>query len=373
MRVVAQGILNHGVPGTRRAIAHFPTLAPLPNGSLMATYSVGSSKDSPDENIELRFSTDLGETWSEPRTPFTAKVEGIQGSVRVAYLTPIAPDRVLVSAIWIDRQSYPGKPLFNPETQGCLPIRILIAESADQGKTWTPWHTVNVPEDIGPPSLTSPILCLPSGNLALSIESNKHYKDTSRWYQKVTYLYSDNQGKHWSRPTLICHDPTGRFFHWDQRAVVTPDGAVLTLTWMYDTKIATYGNFERRLSYDEGKTWTQAEDLGVREQPSVPAILPDGQMVVAWVDRYHTQSIRARLAPRPDGSLLQNSELVLWDQQWKSRGKLCDTKAALVDMGTWTYGLPFAHPLVNGEVMVVYYAGDQASTDIHWVRLTICS
>ena len=371
MRVTAQGVLNRGEPGTGRAISHFPSLTVFPDSSLIVAYCVGSAKDSPDEHIELRSSTNLGETWSEPRAPFATTVEGVRGSLRAAHLTPITPDLVLAAALWIDRQSYPGKPLFNPRTEGCLPMRILIAESVDRGKTWTPWRTVDVPEDIGPPSLTSPILRLPSANLALSIESNKHYEDSSRWYQKVTYLYSDDQGRNWGRPTLICGDSTGRFFHWDQRAAVTPDGAVLTLTWMYDSETATYGNFERRFSYDEGKTWSQAEDLGVRDQPSVPAVLPDGRVVVAWVDRYHTQSIRARMALRADGPLLQSSELVLWDQKQDSRGKFEDTKTALADMGTWSYGLPFAQALVNGEVMVVYYAGDRSGTDVRWARLTL--
>ena len=55
----------------------------------------------------------------------------------------------------------------------------MLAESADLGRSWSGWRAVETPEDIGPPSLTNPVLEFRSGRLALSIESNKHYHDSS--------------------------------------------------------------------------------------------------------------------------------------------------------------------------------------------------
>ena len=40
------------------------------------------------------------------------------------------------------------------------------------------------------------------------------------------------------------------------------------------------------------------------------------------------------------------------------------------EMLCWTYGLPFATTLPNGEVMVVYYSGSTESMGIDWVRLS---
>ena len=36
--------------------------------------------------------------------------------------------------LWIDREAFPGQPLFNPETEGCLPMSILLADSFDGGR-----------------------------------------------------------------------------------------------------------------------------------------------------------------------------------------------------------------------------------------------
>ena len=70
--------------------------------------------------------------------------------------------------MWIDRTSIPGKELFNADTEGCLPMKILIADSYDNGNTWSKLRKVQLPKDIGPPSLTNPIMKLPNGKLIMS-------------------------------------------------------------------------------------------------------------------------------------------------------------------------------------------------------------
>ena len=40
-------------------------------------------------------------------------------------------------------------------------------------------------------------------------------------------------------------------------------------------------------------------------------------------------------------------------------------------MSIWTYGLPYAEALPDGDVMVVYYAGDGRAMDIHYARLSL--
>ena len=37
---------------------------------------------------------------------------------------------------------------------------VILSDSPDAGRTWGPWRTVAMPENIGPPSLTSPLLRL---------------------------------------------------------------------------------------------------------------------------------------------------------------------------------------------------------------------
>ena len=374
MKISERGILNQGKPGTRRATSTFPSVTPLADGSLLATYRVGSTKDSEDETIELRHSSDGGRTWSDPWDPFKSAIDGTHGSLKLAYITPMANERLLAAAMWVDRQSYPGKPLFNDQTEGCLPMKIVFAESGDRGKSWSPWRVLPTPEQIGPPSLTSPVLRLSSGRLAVSIETNKDYEDTSRWLQRVVYFYSTDGGQTWSGPVTVCQDPTARIFNWDQRAAVCPDGGLVTFTWTYDRDTQRYLNVQRRFSGDEGANWSYPVDLGFPDQPSRPAILPDGRVVLAWVDRFQSRSIRARVAANVDAPFPAETEVVLY--QLASEKPATDTREGntgdlLAEMAMWNFGLPFAVALPDGDVMVVYYEGTSSMMNACWVRLSL--
>ncbi len=374
MRIGERGTLNEAVPGTRRAVSTFPSVAPLADGSLLACYRVGSGKESEDETIELRRSEDGGRSWSDPVVPFdAATVAGRRGTLRLCYITPLAGDRLLAAAMWVDREAYPGMPLFNERTEGCLPMAILLADSRDLGQSWSEWRHVRLPEEVGPPSLTSPLLRLPSGRLAMSIETNKAYEDPSPWLQRVVYFYSDDDGRTWDKGHVVCRDPAARIFHWDQRAAVAPDGRLITFTWTYDRETSRYLNIRRRISSDEGASWTEGDDLGFADQPSHPAILPDGRVVLAWVDRFQSRSIRSRLAPACDAPFAPESEVVLYEREVSApaaaAGATGSTGDLLVEMGAWNYGLPFAEALPDGDALVVYYEGSERAMSIRWARL----
>jgi len=374
MRITQQGILHDGPSGSNRAIGTFATITPLADETLLATYRVGSTKDSDDETVELRRSNDGGGTWSDPVTPFAREIDGVVGSLKLVYLTPLPSGRLLAASMWVDRQAHPGQPLFNDATEGCLPMQVLIAESDDGGHNWSAWRSVAVPDDVGPASLTSPALLLPSGRIALSIETNKNYHDDSPWLQRVVYVESSDGGQTWGSPRTTCQDPTARIFNWDQRAGVCPDGRLVTFTWTYDRETTKYLNIQRRISSDEGQTWTDPEDLGFTDQAAHPAIFPDGRIVLAWVDRFGSRSIRARLAAAVDAPFAADSEVVLYSLETEA----CPTAAGggntgdvLAEMGVWNFGLPYAAALPDGDVMVVYYAGTSESMQIHWARLAL--
>ena len=373
MKIVEGAIVSAGEPGTRRAVATFPAFAVLADGSLIAGYSIGSGKDTDDLTIELRRSADGGTTWSDPVTPFETSLDGRRGSLKAAPITPLDGDHLIVVALWIDREAYPGQPLFNQDTEGCLPMAILVADSHDAGKSWTPWRRVPMPADVGPPSLTNAILRLADGRLVLSVESNKEYLDPAPWFQRVVHLRSNDEGQTWSQPVTVCADPTGRIANWDQRGAIAPDGRFVTFTWTYDFEEAAYRNIHRRISSDGGATFGPAEDLGVADQPGHPAILPDGRLVLAWVDRFGTGTIRARAAAAIDAPLEASSEVVMYrpgsDRAADEGATVGD---ALVEMGTWTYGLAYAEALPDGDVGVVHYAaGAAGGTDIRWARLRL--
>jgi hypothetical protein len=57
----------------------------------------------------------------------------LAGSLIFAPLTALTGHKVLMGMMWIDRTN-PQLPMFNPETEGLLRMRVLFSESADAGK-----------------------------------------------------------------------------------------------------------------------------------------------------------------------------------------------------------------------------------------------
>ena len=371
MRIVATGVLGQSEPGTDRANLTFPMAVRLADGTLIATLRAGPEKDTASDRIEVYRSADLGRTWTGPAYPFVAPaVEGKAGSLKICYLTELGPGRLIAAAMWIDRTTYPGQPLFNAETEGCLPMAILVADSADNGQSWTPWRHVPMPAEIGPPSLTSPILSLADGRLAMSIETNKPYLDRSKWKQRAVYLFSDDEGLTWSAPLTVAEDPTGRVFNWDLRCAVAPDGRVASFAWTYDSQTSRYLDIHRRISADGGRSWTPPEPIGASDQAARPAIRPDGSVVLAWVDRFGSQSIRARYAAAVDAPFDAASEVVIYTHG-AGEAASADTGEMLSSMDLWSFGLPFAEVLPGGDVLVLYYAGTPKALDVRWARIAV--
>jgi hypothetical protein len=186
-------------------------------------------------------------------------------------------------------------------------------------------------------------------------------------------VHSRDSGRTWGAPITAGQDPSGRIFNWDQRLGLAPDGRIGAFVWTYDSDARIYLNVHRRISADGGMTWSRAEDLGFADQPGRLAVLPDGRVVLPWVDRFGTRSIRARLAPAIDAAFDPASEVALYtlgEDQARSASE--DTTGALLaEMSLWTFGLPYAEALPDGDVLAVYYAGDQAALDIRWARLRV--
>jgi len=111
--------------------------------------------------------------------------------------------------------------------------------------------------------------------------------------------------------------------------------------------------------------------MGFADQASRPAVLPDGRIVLAWVDRFQTRTIRARSASAADAPFGPESEVVLYQHSTgASSGPAADTGEMLGPDGCLEFRLAFCRSAAERRRLGFYYAGSLSCMSIHWTRLS---
>ena len=370
--LVSRGTVFLGEADGERASACVPGICVLPNGRWLASFRAARKKAAtfPLHTL-LTWSDDAGETWSEPIEPFAAPcVERKPGVFRFVQCTPLGGSRVLGVISWTDA-SDPSLPYINEETEGILDTRTFTVVSEDNGETWSVPERIDTTPFHVPMPTTGPMLLLPNGDWALHFETNKHYYDTSPWRCSSVFMYSRDQGKTWPEYVKAAEDPDARFFYWDQRPGVLPDGRILDLFWTFDRREAVYLNIHAAESKDNGRTWSVPWDIGLPGQPAEPVGLPDGRIVLAYMDREETPVLKARTSSDGGRNWPEDTEIILDNTvHRKQQARKSSMQDALSELGAFSIGLPCTARVADNDALVVYYAGPETDhTGIYWVRV----
>lgn len=367
-----RGTVFQSVAGTDRQSCAFPQVAVLPSGHWLVSCRAACTKGgNQGQHVCLSVSTDEGRSWSPAAAPFAPPdVDGKPGQFRALGLTALGGRRVLATLYWVDH-SDPALPFFNEQTEGLLDSRIMFAESADAGATWTAPRRMDTSPFSVPTPITGPVLRLPDGELVCQFETNKPYYDTATWVHQSVLMFSADGGRSWPRHSVVTRDP--RIFYWDQRPQVLPDGRLFDLFWTYDNQTATYLNIHARASADGGRTWSALWDTGVPGQPAPVAPLADGRLALVYVDRSGAPAIRCRTSSDSGRSWPADTTVTLYasalPSQTVRKEGMADTWS---EMGKFSVGLPATAALPDGDVLVVYYAGPQTdATNVEWLRLRL--
>lgn len=372
MNIVSSGIVYAtGRRSDRRSCA-FPAICISASGRWLCAFRAAPEKSAlTGQHPLVTWSDDEGYSWAEPVAPFPPiEVEGKPGNFRTAAMTPLA-DRTIIAAVsWVD-QSDPSLSYYNPQTEGLLDTRTFLSRSLDDGVTWSALELVDTAPFKVPTPLTGPILQLHNGDLACQFELNKHYWDRSVWRHSSVLMFSKDGGLSWPASSITSNDPTNHVFYWDQRPGVLADGRVLDFFWTYDNREAAYLNIHARVSTDHGRNWSDMWDTHVPGQPAAPVSLREGGIAMVFVDRTGTPTIKMRTSNDGSQTWPEASEIVLHAAPIPPQSTLkAGMNDAWSEMSKFSVGLPATAQTLDGDVVVVYYAGPHCDeTSIHWVKV----
>ncbi|MEJ7592010.1 MAG: sialidase family protein [Planctomycetaceae bacterium] len=367
------------VPESR--VAFFTGLYRLRSGVWLCGIQVGTGKHSPDSTIQVCRSDDGGTTWTRLTPNLATRVDGVPGSLSAPAIVEVATGRLLLFATWFDR-SEPQRPLFDPVTQGILRSKQLLAESCDDGATWSSWRVLPTPGLSGCAG-TGGIVCWPDGTFAFPFESFKEFDDPHPGNHAAWMMTSRDGGFTFSPPLLIAQHPQHQVYYWDQRLCATDRiGEFVALFWTHDltAECDRCVHFRRAALTDSGTGELTITGEAIREttlpgQIAAPLQLADGRLLAFVVDRRGPCTMTLWIS-RDDGHTWPDHErLVIHTHEEMAAvtpgGTAIDFNQYWEDMGKWSFGHPALQGLDDRRVLCAWYAGTPGCLSIHWARVLI--
>jgi hypothetical protein len=361
---------------TSRRTAFMDGLLRLQSGTWLSGFTVGPEKNHPTGTLQLSRSRDGGGNWSLVPFEFETQVDGVPGYLSSGELVEVEPGRLLVFTTWFDR-SNPSRPLFNPETEGLLRSRLLLAESTDEGDSWSAWREVPTPDLTGC-AITGPIVQWSDGTIALTFESFKEFDDPTPVRPAAWLLRSHDDGATFGELFRIAQDPQNEIYYWDQRLCPSPTpGDFVAMFWTHDRasqRDRTVHFLQASCSAGESSASLPVETT-IPGQIAAPLILEDGRILAFVVDRDRPGTMR--LWQSSDNGLTWPAAECLVVHEHEEQAALSqgltdiDFAAFWVDMGRWSFGHPAIRHSGAGRVMVSWYAGTPEWMSVHAAEISV--
>jgi hypothetical protein len=263
--------------------------------------------------------------------------------------------------------------MINPETTGTLPNHIFLMESFDDGHTWVDRREVDT-RPFASVALMGAPLKLANGDIAIVSESWKMYYDVSEGKHHALLSISHDNARTFDPPIIVANDPSNKLLFWDQRLAVDPQtGNLIGMFWTHNRVAQRDANAHIAWGTPDGKTWTYPTDAGFLSQIPRPLVLPGGRVLAVYVHRHHPPSLRAILSRDFGKTWDVQNELVFYQHELAQAGmdKKREFTDYYADMRIWSFGHAEPGLLPNGDVFVVFYAGDANSLSIHWARIAL--
>ncbi|MFO0901705.1 MAG: sialidase family protein [Pirellulales bacterium] len=356
-------------PRSRR-VACFTSLCGLRSGAWLASFQVGSKKHAADSTVQICRSDDGGVTWRQLDPHFSTVRRGVPGSLAAGELLEVAPGRLLLFSTWYDR-SEPDRPLFDPITEGILRSRQWVAESVDDGRSWSDWREVPTDPLTGC-ATTGPPLSWSDGRIAYAFESFKEFDDPRPAPHRAWLLESTDGGRHFGPPQLVAFDPSERLYYWDQRLCAADrPGEFVGLFWTHQRAAQrdVHVHFVRGSLTALGDARATPQETPIRGQIAAPAVLRDGRIAALVVDRAGPCTIRLWCSPDGGNSWPSDESLVVYEHDERAmlhqQGREIDFAQYWEDMGKWSFGHPALRVVDDRRLLAAWYAGEPEMMSVH--------
>ena len=171
----------------------------------------------------------------------------------------------------------------------------------------------------------------------------------------------------------VAHDPDNTLAYWDQRLALHPQtGQLVAMFWTHDFVAGTDRDIHIAWGSAEGKEWSSPSSTGLPGQHCQPLALGGNQLVAAYTHRRDPPGIALSISDDFGKTWRRDQDLMVYDSTAGTESGAAASRSQAEywsDMELWRFGHPRAVLLPNGEIMVVFYAGDDRVKSARWARI----
>ena len=368
MRILDTGLVYaNPKPHLHTRHAFHPTLVDLGGGELLCGYDVGAAVEGLDYRTYRSRSRDDGATWN-PEGPLLADryVDGYTHSVRLS-----AAGGGLVGFGGLHRRADRTQGLVNRETQGMVPMDLILVRSDDRGASWSEPETIDVPLDGPSYEICHAVVDLPDGRWLAPTATWAGWDGSLPEGAKTVVLISADHGRTWPEHAVMFDGTAEGVEHWEVSVVPLDGDRVLAVCWVFHGESGTHRPNRYALSSDGGRSFAPPAELGLRGQTCKALALRDGRLLFVY-RRDDRPGLWATLSTLGDAGWRHQQDLPLWSGGLAHSG-MTGASGSSDELAALKFGFPQMIERGGGEVLVVFWCFEDWSTRIRWIRLDVSS
>ena len=177
----------------------------------------------------------------------------------------------------------------------------------------------------------------------------------------------------WPDYVTVAEHPDNALAYWDQRLAIHPEtGQLAAMFWTHDFAAGSDLDIHIAWGSADGRTWSTPQPTGLPGQHCQPLALGGDRLVAVYTHRRNPPGIALSISDDYGKTWDRTQDLMVYDSTEGTESGAADNRSLAElcsDMERWRFGHPRAVRLPDGEVFVVFYAGDDHVKSARWARV----
>jgi hypothetical protein len=349
-------IINSGF--INRDDSAFPTIVKLANGELICGFNVGGGPEVTGGSDWSR-SVDNGVSWSHEGTILPRTEEPV--TVNTMRLSRTAGGKVIAYG----QRNYPR----NGEVKfGTLINEPVFCVADSDCRQWSEERVIPHHHSC-PIEVSNPVVVLTDGRW---LAPAALLTDKAHLGEKVVVWESADEGKSWDNEYTVFSDPAGEKGFFEQKIIETIPGDLFAFAWTVE--LGTYKDLNNHyaVSTDGGRSWSQPHQTSITGQTLTPLWLGGDNFLLVYNYRQSPQGVKIAIANITDSKCQVVDEAFLWQpESAQMKPNTLENGDGIDSFDDFKFGLPSLTRLDDGTFLAVFWCYDQGSYGIKRIKFVL--